>query len=156
MRNYNPEDFELHKAVFNNDFRTIHKICDFESSDHLICDINEVDPAGNTPLMLAIKMCHYDVINVLCDHDADIKHKCFDDDISPIEYAVKNENRKVIKLLIASMKKQKSSHWERNKKAVIEIIRKIPDFSIDLKLNFDSNIFHVFTQYAPCDYYKVI
>ena len=38
---------------------------------------------------------------------------------------------------------------------MIEILRKIPDFSIDLKLNFDSNIFHIFTQYAPCDYYKI-
>jgi len=116
MRNYNIEDFELHNAVFNNDLRGIRRISGFETSNHLICDINEVDPAGNTPLMLAIKMNHYDVINVLCDHDADIKHKSYEDDVSPIEYVVKTENRKVIKLLVSAMKKQKSSHWERNKK----------------------------------------
>ena len=118
IRNTNIEDFELHNAVFNNDYRTIHKICGFETIEHLICDINEVDPAGNTPLMLAIKLNHYDAINILTDHDADIKHKSFEGDISPIEYAVKNENRKVIKLLMTAMKKQKSSHWERNKKVI--------------------------------------
>ncbi len=121
MRNYNIEDIELHNAVLQNDFRTIRKICGFETAEHLICEINELDPAGNTPLMLAIKMNHYDVINVLCDHDADIKHKCFDGDISPIEYAVKNDNRKAIKLLITATKKQKSLHWERNKKVSFKV-----------------------------------
>ena len=154
-RNFYEEDFELHKAVYENNLRMIRKICAMESNTHLFCDINEVDPMGNTPLMLAIKLNNYDAMNVLCDHDADIKHKCFDDDISPFEYAIATRNKKVLKILLNSVKKQKLTHWENSKNDVLKAIKTIPDFSIDLKLNFNSNIFSLFTSITPSDTFKI-
>jgi len=154
-KNYFEEDFELHKAVFDNNLRMIRKIIANETTSHFHCDINEVDSNGNTPLMLAIKLNNYDAINVLCDHDADIKHKSFDDDISPMEYAVLFQNRKIIKILINAMKKQKITNWENNKNEVSKIIKSIPDFSMELKLNFDSNIFSLFSAITPSDFYKI-
>jgi ankyrin repeat protein len=38
-------------------------------------DINELDPFGNTPLMMAVHLRRIDAIRVLCDHFADPKHK---------------------------------------------------------------------------------
>jgi hypothetical protein len=154
-KNYFEEDFELHKAVFDNNLRMIRKIIANETTSHFHCDINEVDPHGNTPLMLAIKLNNYDAINVLCDHDADIKHKSFDDDISPMEYAVLLQNRKILKILINAMKKQKITNWENNKHEVSKIIKSMPDFSMELKLNFDSNIFSLFSAITPSDFYKI-
>jgi hypothetical protein len=124
-------------------------------TSHLYCDINEIDPGGNTPIMLAIKTNNLDALNVLCDHEADIKHKCFEGDISPLEFAVKTKNKKALKILVNAMKKQKLSHWENHKNDVLELIKRIPDFSLDLKLNFDSNIFYLFSSITPCDYYKI-
>ena len=68
--------------------------------------------------MLAIKGNLIDAIILLCDHDADIKHKSFENDISPLEYAIKNCNKKIILLLFNSIKKQKLSHWGDKKQVV--------------------------------------
>jgi hypothetical protein len=152
-RNYFEEDFELHKAVFENNLRMIRNICANETTHHIYCHINEIDPYGNTPLMLAIKLGHYDAINVLCDHDADIKHESFDGDTSPMEYAVMQKDIKTLKILINATKKQKISQWENHKIEVLKVIKQIPDFSMDLKLNFDSNIFSLFSQMTTGDYY---
>jgi hypothetical protein len=154
-KNYFEEDFELHKAVYENNLKMIRKICAMETSSHLYCEINEMDPHGNTPLMLAIKLKNLDAINVLCDHEADIKHKCYEGDISPIEYAISTKNKEILKILINGIKKQKISNWEINKKEILNLIKNIPDFSMDLRLDFDSNIFSLFTSITPSDTYKI-
>ena len=154
MRNSFEEDFELHRAVYDNNLRMIRKICAQEISSHLYCEINELDPHGNTPLMLAIKLKNLDAINVLCDHDADIKHKCYEGDISPLEYASSIKNKEILKILINGVKKQKISNWENNKKEILNLINNIPDFSMELKLNYDSNIFSLFSSITSSDTYK--
>lgn len=106
-------------------------------------------------MKLAIKLQNIDAVNVLCDHDADIKHKSFEGDITPLEYAVMTKNRKILKILVNSLKKQKINYWELQKKDVIRMIKNIPDFSINLKLNFDSSIFSLFSSLTPCDSYRV-
>ena len=42
-----------------------------------------------------------------------------------------------------------------NKNEVSKIIKSIPDFSMELKLNFDSNIFSLFSAITPSDFYKI-
>lgn len=93
-------------------------------TDQLWCEINEIDPFGNTPLMLAIKLNRLDAVNVLCDNGADIKHQCYDGDISPLEYAITTKNKQVLSIFVNTVKKQHSVHWENNK-LVIFIILKI-------------------------------
>jgi ankyrin repeat protein len=155
LRGFNEEDFELHKAVYEGNLRAIRKILANEINSHLYCEINECDVNGNTPLVLAIKMNNYDAVNVLCDHEADIKHKCYDSDISPLELAVVSQNRKLLQILLSAQRKQKVSSWEIYKNDVLKVIKTIPDFSIELKLNFDSNIFSLFSALAPSNYYKI-
>lgn len=153
-RNYYDEDFELHRAVFENNLRLIHKICTLETTSHLYSEINEIDSNGNTPLMLAIKLENYDAITVLIDHEADIKHKSFEEDLSPMEFAIGLQNKRILKLLVNGLKKQKLNHWESTKSDVLKSIKSIPDFSLELKLNFDSNIFSLFSSITPNDHYK--
>jgi len=117
-RNYDIEDFELHKAVMENDLRAIRKICALESLDHIFCDINEPDPTNNTPLMLAIKLKNYDAIKVLCDHEADITHISFINDISPMNYAISIGDTKLIKMLSFAHRKQKINFWNDYKKVL--------------------------------------
>jgi ankyrin repeat protein len=155
LRNFKEEDFELHKAVYEGNLRAIRKILANETNSHLYCEINECDVNGNTPLILAIKMNNYDAVNVLCDHEAEIKHKCYDSDISALELAVVRKDKKLLQILLSAQRKQKVASWETYKTRVLNVIKAIPDFSIELKLNFDSNIFSLFSALAPSNYYKI-
>ena len=119
-RNYESQDFPLHEAVFKNDLRKIRKICALEETDYYY-DINEPDPNDNTPLMLAIKMNHHDAIRILCDHEADVRHKSFEGDISPIEYAIRTKNKKLIKILAFAYNKQKLDFWQGYKEVSINL-----------------------------------
>ena len=78
--------------------------------------MNEIDTHNNTPLMLAIKLNNTDAINVLCDHDADVNHASFENDVSPLEYVIATGNENILKILMTSLKKQKISFFENNKK----------------------------------------
>ena len=83
--------------------------------------------------MLAIKYNYIDAINVLCDHDADIKHKSFDNDISPLDYVINKGNKNILKIIVNAIKKQKFSHWENNKKVILNVslgpIRKLKKYT---------------------------
>ncbi len=118
-------------------------------------EINEVDPGGNTPLMLAIKMKNIDAINVLCDHEAEVRHRAFDGDTSPLEYAMSINNISIVNILLTSIKKQKLTHWENNKINILSSIKQLPDFTLELKFNFDSNLFKIFSSLTPNNSYKV-
>jgi len=74
--------------------------------------------------MLGIKLNRLDAVNVLCDHGADIKHQCFDGDVSPLEYAITTKNKPILSIFVNAIKKQHSTHWENNKQVKI-LINKI-------------------------------
>ncbi len=100
-------------------------------------------------------MNNVDAINVLCDHEAEVRHKGFDGDTSPLEYALSINNLTILNILVTSIKKQKLTHWESNKESILKTIKKLPDFTLELKFNFDSNIFNIFTSLTPNNNYKV-
>ena len=156
-RNYNIENFSLHKEVFEGNLRNITKLLsnNYNGCDNIYNDINEPDPNNNTPLLLALKKNNSDVVQVLCDYGADYNLKIYDNSISPIEYALKKKNIKMLKILVNSKKKQKLFEWERNKDIIFELIKKIPNCIMNLKLNFDSNLLNIFSSLTACDYYKI-
>ena len=156
-RNYNIENFSLHKEVFEGNLRNITKLLsnNYNGCDNIFNDINEPDPNNNTPLLLALKKNNSDVVQVLCDYGADYNLKIYDNSISPIEYALKKKNIKMLKILVNSKKKQKLFEWERNKDIIFELIKKIPNCIMNLKLNFDSNLLNIFSSLTACDYYKI-
>ena len=69
--------------------------------------------------MIAIKLNRIDAIKVLCDHDADINHISFENDISPLDYVISKKNEEVLKILITSIRKQKISNWHLTKSVLI-------------------------------------
>ena len=108
-RNYNIENFSLHKEVFEGNLRNITKLLsnNYNGCDNIFNDINEPDPNNNTPLLLALKKNNSDVVQVLCDYGADYNLKIYDNAISPLEYALKKKNIKMLKILVNSKKKTK-------------------------------------------------
>lgn len=156
-KNYNINDFELHKAVYESNLRMISKILSNNNTKNsfIYCDINEVDPNNNTPLLLALKLNNADVVRVLCDHEAEIQNKSFDNAISPLEYAFKKKMTKMLKILVNAKKNKKFNDWVKNKTYVFDLIKNIPNFTMNLKLNFDSNLLNLFSSLTASDCYKI-
>ena len=151
-------NFELHQAVYDSNLRTISKILSNDNSGknfYIYCDINEVDTNNNTPLLLALKLNNYDVVKVLCDHGAEIQLGSYDNAISPLEFALRNKMTKMLKILVNSRKTKTFSEWESNKEFVFDLIKKIPNFTMNLKLNFDSNLLNLFSSLTASDCYKI-
>ena len=61
------KDFLLHKAVFENNLPLISRLIKGQHEGSFFAEKNELDPCGNTPLILAVKMSNVDVVKVLCD-----------------------------------------------------------------------------------------
>ena len=97
-----------------------------------------------------------DAVQVLCDNNADINLISFENALSPLEYALKIKNYKILKILVNSKKKQKYFEWAKNKEIFFNLIKTIPNFSMTLKLNFDSNLLNIFSSINNnVDTYKI-
>lgn len=160
-KNKNINDFELHKAVYENNLRLISRILgsvnkkSLNNDYYIYCDVNEPDVNNNTPLLLALKLNNADVVRVLCDHGADINLKIYDDSISPLEYALRHKMKKFLKIFVNTLKKKRFAEFEKNKMKIFNTIKEIPNFQVELKLNFDSNILNIFSSLTACDCYKI-
>lgn len=60
-------EFLLHKAVFENNLPLISRLIKGTHEGIFYQEKNELDQAGNTPLILAVKLGYVDAIKVLCD-----------------------------------------------------------------------------------------
>ena len=151
------EEYELHQAVFENNLRLITKLLQpYNNLFNIYSDVNECDINNNTPLLLAIKKNLIDAVQVLCDNNADINLISFENALSPLEYALKIKNYKILKILVNSKKKQKYFEWAKNKEIFFNLIKTIPNFSMTLKLNFDSNLLNIFSSINNnVDTYKI-
>lgn len=63
-------------------------------------DVNEIDPLGNSPLMLAYRLKRIECIRILCDHVVNPKFRPFPDYPSPYDLALNQKDREVLKLFI--------------------------------------------------------
>lgn len=161
-RNKSMYDFELHQAVYDGNLRMISKIIGNNNNNtynskqsFIYCDINEIDPNGNTPLLLALKRNNIDVVKVLCDHNADIKLKSYEGGITPLEYALKRKMTKMLKIFVNSKKNKVFTEWNENKHMIFDLITNIPNFVMELRLNFDSHLLNLFSSLTANDCYKI-
>ncbi len=105
--------------------------------------------------MLAIKLKRYDAIKVLCDNNAEIKHIPYDESITPYDYSLITKNKEILKILINAFKKQKLTFWHQSQKEILNILRSIPDFSMEFSVSLNSNIFSIIKSITPKDTFKV-
>jgi ankyrin repeat protein len=57
----------LHKAVFENNLPLISRLIKCTHDGVFYAEKNEIDAAGNTPLILAVKLGNVDAVKVLTD-----------------------------------------------------------------------------------------
>jgi len=60
-------DYPLHKAVFENNLPMISRLINCTHDGCFYVNKNELDPCGNSPLILAVKLGYIDAVKVLSD-----------------------------------------------------------------------------------------
>jgi hypothetical protein len=60
-------DYQLHKAVFENNLPLISRLIKCAHDGVFYAEKNEIDAGGNTPLILAVKLGNIDAVKVLTD-----------------------------------------------------------------------------------------
>lgn len=149
------EDYPLHQAVFTSNLPMIRKICARENSPIFFSHVEQGDPAGMTALMLAVLLGNKDAVLVLTNHGADPKLRSYPYARTPFEEAIKRKKRGIIKTMLITNNYNKQTQWEANKKPLIELLGRLPDFSFDMNWECDSKIIPFVKKIAPSDTYKV-
>lgn len=114
-----------------------------------------MDPCGNTPLTLAVKLGNIDAVKILSDMFTCPKLRPLPDLMNAKEIAIAMRHQAILKILIQSNQKVKQRFFEDNKEAIFRFLEKLPDFKVDLNLTCESNWFPVFSSVAPSDTYKI-
>ena len=102
-------------------------------------DINEIDLKGNTALMLATILRRKDCVRVLCDHCADPQFKPFPNCLSPIDYAVAQNDKELLLILMSAVQKAKSNNFDIYKSNLIDSLANMPNMSFKLHLHCESS-----------------
>jgi len=149
------EDYPLHQAVYTSNLALVRRISAREKSPVFHAHIEQADPAGITPLMLAVLLGNKDAALILTNHGAHPKHRSFPYARTPLEEAIHRKNRSMIKILLMASISVKQNHWEENKDYLIEFLKKVPDFSFEMSWECDSKIIPFVKKVTPSDTYKV-
>jgi hypothetical protein len=149
------EDYPLHNAVYASNLTLIRRLCAREKSPVFHSHIEQSDPAGITPLMLAVIMGKKDAVVILANHGADPKHRSYPYARTPLEEAIQKKHRIMIKTLLIAANHLKQNLWETNKLALMQMLKKIPDFSFEMGWECDSKIIPFVKRFAPSDTYKI-
>lgn len=148
-------DYPLHRAVFDRKLVAIHKLCYGEDLQHIYIDINSIDPLGNTPLHLAVKLRLLDEALVLIDHGANPKLRPFSKLPSPIDLAVKSKDKQILKILLMGQYRDMHEKWNDMRQELSEALNGLPDFSMKMCWDCDSRILPFIKKLAPSDEYTI-
>jgi ankyrin repeat protein len=149
--------YTLHLLVFRADLNSIHDLWINSNEDYKEC-INLVDFRGNTPLMLAVKLAstgkQYErVFRFLLHHQAD-PHIKDSNGWSVMEEAVSQKNKSVCLNIFDYLHQEKIKKWLRNKHIALNALKSLPNFYIEMKWEFDSNLIPLVSHIAPHDICK--
>lgn len=153
----NIEEYPLHRAVFEGNLTFIHRICSKEINNLFYCNIEEQDPLGLTPLMLAIKMNKKDAVLVLTECECNTKLRGNPLLKTPIAEAAmqREKGNSVLKYLLLAGHRRKQNKWETEKQNIIQAFESIPDFYCEMNWECDSKFIPFAKKFGPSDTYKI-
>lgn len=121
--------------------------------------INFRDHGGNSPLFLAVKLCstsreYLSIVRMLVEHGADIHVK----DLhgwTMIDEAVSQKNRELVSVLFEYLYIEKLISWEKSRRTAQEFLTALPDFYVEIKWEFSSNLIPLVSRIGPHDICKL-
>lgn len=114
--------FPIHQAIFDSNLRNLSKLLKQEVDGSFLNHKNMLDPCGNTPLMLAVKLGNIDSVKVLSDMYTCPKLRPLPDLMNSKEIAIAMKNQQILKILISSNQKIKHQFFEENKNAIFKVL----------------------------------
>ncbi|GMT13736.1 hypothetical protein PFISCL1PPCAC_5033, partial [Pristionchus fissidentatus] len=125
------ELYPLHKAAFFND---THSIARLLKEGYDVCG---QDLHGNTALHISTMLGHREATALLLAHNAPVKMKnC--DGWNPLMEAVSYGDRQIITEMLRKLKFQSREQLSRRKPHLLQVLRSLGDFYLELKWDFHS------------------
>ncbi|CAL1547478.1 unnamed protein product [Lymnaea stagnalis] len=123
-------EFPLHQSVFNGDVKLVSKLI-------RTCDVSQKDIHGNTPLHIAIMLGHKECIHLLLAHGAPVKLKN-SMGWTPLAEAISFGDRQTILSVLRKLKQQSREALEERRPMLVQALKDIGDFDLELKWDFQS------------------
>ncbi|XP_002740995.1 ankyrin repeat domain-containing protein 13C-like [Saccoglossus kowalevskii] len=142
----NTSRFPLHESVFNGNLRQVSALL----RSH---DVTEKDIHGNTPLHLAVILGHKECVHLLLAHGAPVKVKNAQG-WTPLAEAISYGERQTITSLLRKLKQQSRESLEDKRPQLIQALRDLGDFYLELKWDFQSWV-PLVSRMLPSDICKV-
>lgn len=149
------DDYPIHSAIYKSDVEQVRKMCEGTQTNCFFVHIEQGDPMGISPLLLAIKLGNQDIVSILTAHGADPRHKVVPKSKYPMEEAMYTKNKEIIKAMLMSTYQLRLNKWEKTKESVLNFLEKVPDFSFELQWECDSNFIPFVSKLAPSDTNKI-
>ena len=143
--------YPLHECVFNGDVGKLSGL--IRIVEKQAGDIGLSDPHGNTPLHLAVMLGRKELVHLLLAHDAPVKVKN-KAGWSPLAEAISYGDRQTIANLLRKLKQQSRDRLRKRKPEMVESLKRLGDFAVDLKWDFTSWI-PLISKILPSDVCKI-
>nr|XP_022318739.1 ankyrin repeat domain-containing protein 13C-like [Crassostrea virginica] len=140
------EGYPLHECVFHNDIRKLSQLL-------RVNDVALKDMHGNTALHLAVMLGRKDCIQLLLAHGAPVRVKNLQG-WTPLAEAVSYGSRQTILCLLKKLRQQSKETLEERRPALIQALKEIGDFYVELKWDFQSWV-PLVSRILPSDVCKI-
>ncbi|KAG8222152.1 hypothetical protein J437_LFUL000734 [Ladona fulva] len=124
------ESYPLHECVFAGDVKKLSALL----RTH---DVSKKDKHGNSALHLAVMLGRKDCVMLLLAHAAPVKVKNLAG-WSPLAEAISYGDRETITSLLRKLKQQSRDQMEGRRPNLVEALRRMGDFYMELKWDFQS------------------
>lgn len=94
--------YPIHSAIFDTNLRLLSQLLKQELEGVFYVNKNTMDPCGNTPLMLAIKLGNIDAVKILSDMYTCPKLRPLQDLMNAKEIAIAMKHQPILKIIISS------------------------------------------------------
>jgi len=131
-------DTSLHEAVFRNDLPEISALLRAAKERSQVKSVvSAKDHQGNTALHLAVMLGRREAVQLLLHHGAPVKLKN-GQGWSPLAEAISYGERQTISSLLRKLKQQTKAEMGGRRPDMIEALRNLGDFCLELKWDFSS------------------
>ncbi|KAL4435830.1 hypothetical protein ABPG74_015798 [Tetrahymena malaccensis] len=150
----------LVRAIFQSNIELVESIIKRIINEERYHLINRIDEKGNTPLLLAVKLSYsnpnyYSIIKILLKHDADPRIRDRQD-WSCFEEVVSQKDHLLASMLFENLINFKKKALLQQKREIDNLLLSdVPDFYMEMKWEFESNIIPFVSKLAPSDTFKI-
>ncbi|KXJ71210.1 ankyrin repeat domain-containing protein 13D isoform X2 [Aedes albopictus] len=141
------EKYPIHWLVWNNDFRELQQAID--KTEH---DLEQLDPRGRTPLMLAVKLSHLECVKALLAAKCNANFEC--DGWSVVQEAVCSGDANILTSVLEVRDLQRHIKRVSHVPQLLQHLQDTPDFYVEMKWEFTSWV-PLMSRVCPSDTYKV-